>query len=163
MAANKFRPHVFVIPEDDANRQMALGFEKDVRVRARSLQILSPAGGWLKTLEKLSADYYPILESNSNSHVLALIDSDGDDQRITSALGDIPVHLRDRVFILGTLSQPETLKRALNATLEDIGVGVADGCFKEESELWNHEQLTHNSAELARLKSSLFGVVFDAS
>ena len=43
MSVNKFRQHVFVLPEDDANRQLANGFLLDLSVR--QVQILPEAGG----------------------------------------------------------------------------------------------------------------------
>lgn len=161
MAANRYAPHLYVIPEDDANRQIAVGFEKDYRIKPRSIQIIGPAGGWKKALEKLSDDYYRILESNHNSRVLVIIDCDGDAERISRALGEVPAHLRGRVFIVGTMSEPEVLKKTFNTTLEKIGQAIADECFDENVKLWNHEQLIHNSSEVERLKRDLFSIVFD--
>ena len=74
MAVNKYKPHLYVIPEDDANRQMAVGFEKDYRIRATAIQILRPAGGWKKALDRLSDEYYRVLDANVKSRVLVLID-----------------------------------------------------------------------------------------
>ncbi len=162
MAVNKYIPHLFVIPEDDANRQMAIGFEKDDRIRARSLQIVAPAGGWSKALEKLKGEYYRVLESNPNSHVLVIIDCDQDSQRIPCALAKVPGHLQNRVFIIGTLSEPEELRKSLNGTLEMIGESVAQECYDPNQLIWKHDQLQHNSTEVIRLKSVLFPVVFDA-
>jgi len=161
MAANRYAPHLYVIPEDDANRQIAVGFEKDYRIRPRSIQIVSPAGGWKKALEKLSDDYYRILEANQNSRVLVIIDCDCDTERISRALDEVPEHLRDRVFIVGTKSEPELLRKTFNTSLEKIGQAIADECFDEEVKLWSHEQLIHNSSEVKRLKRDLFSIVFD--
>ncbi len=40
MSLSKFKPGVFVLPEDDANRQLANGFLKDSRVNSRHVQVL---------------------------------------------------------------------------------------------------------------------------
>ena len=48
MMINKHKPHVFVLPEDDANRQLADAFHKDVDWnRYRQMQVLAE-GGWLE-------------------------------------------------------------------------------------------------------------------
>jgi hypothetical protein len=41
---NKFRPHVFVLPEDDANTELANGFVLEVKF-PRRIQILREAAG----------------------------------------------------------------------------------------------------------------------
>ena len=160
MAANKHIPHLYVIPEDDANRQMAVGFEKDDRIRARAIQIVAPAGGWVKALEKLEVDYFTLLRSNQNSHVLVLIDCDAKSNRINNAFAKVPSEIKERVFILGTLNEPEVLKRSLNTPLEKIGELIIEECFDANQKIWQHEQLKHNATEVARLKSVLFNIVF---
>ncbi len=48
MSVNKYLPHVFVLPEDDANRQLASGFHLQVPWdRQRQMQVLS-SGWWLE-------------------------------------------------------------------------------------------------------------------
>jgi hypothetical protein len=46
MTVNRKRPHVFVIPEDDANRQLANAFVLEVD-HDRQIMVLKEAGGWL--------------------------------------------------------------------------------------------------------------------
>jgi hypothetical protein len=43
MSVNKYLPHVLVLPEDDANRQLATGFEIEVK-HTRRIQVLVEAG-----------------------------------------------------------------------------------------------------------------------
>jgi len=52
MAVNVYKPHLFVIPEDDADRQFAVGFEFDFRLKLRAMQVMPVAGGWLKVVDK---------------------------------------------------------------------------------------------------------------
>ena len=47
MSVNRHKPHLLVLPEDDANRQLARGFE--LELSTRQFQVLQPAGGWLTT------------------------------------------------------------------------------------------------------------------
>ena len=40
MSVNKYLPHVLVLPEDDANRQLANGFLLDPNLLDRRIQLL---------------------------------------------------------------------------------------------------------------------------
>ncbi len=50
MSINKYKRHILVLPEDDANRQIANGFLLDPNLDVRAIQILPPSGGWKKVL-----------------------------------------------------------------------------------------------------------------
>lgn len=45
MSVNNFKPHLLVIPEDAANREIANGFVLDTRVQTTRIQIMSESGG----------------------------------------------------------------------------------------------------------------------
>jgi len=45
MSVNKYAPHIVLLPEDDANRQIANGFLLGSNLNSRSVQILRPARG----------------------------------------------------------------------------------------------------------------------
>jgi hypothetical protein len=47
-SANKYAPHVLVLPEDDANSDIANGFVLHVALDSRAIQVLRCAGGWAK-------------------------------------------------------------------------------------------------------------------
>jgi hypothetical protein len=54
---NKFKPHVLVLPEDDANRQIANGFLSNSKLVVRAIQVLPIVGGWQEDIgEALSQD-----------------------------------------------------------------------------------------------------------
>lgn len=44
-------PHVLVLPEDDANRQLANGFLLDGFLSGRQMLVLEVAGGWTEDKE----------------------------------------------------------------------------------------------------------------
>ena len=46
MSVNRHQPHVLVLPEDDANRQLANGFRLDQYLLNWKIQVLR-GGGWL--------------------------------------------------------------------------------------------------------------------
>ena len=43
MSVNVYNPHVLVLPEDDANRQIANGFLLEPSIKHRNIQVLTPA------------------------------------------------------------------------------------------------------------------------
>src|SRR5580704_8616679 len=99
MSVNKHRPHVFVLPEDDANRQMAKGFELGLDPSImRSIQVLEAAGGWEAVLNRFASDHVADMEKYPGRHMVLLIDFDGKTDRLSYATGKILGHLRERVF-----------------------------------------------------------------
>ena len=53
MSVNLAFPHLIVIPEDDANREIANGFRLIVEKNARQFWLKKPASGWPKGKEEL--------------------------------------------------------------------------------------------------------------
>ncbi len=52
MSVNRERPHVFVLPEDDANLQLAIEFQAQVDLnRQRQMYVLAVADGWTRILD----------------------------------------------------------------------------------------------------------------
>ncbi|MBL8891672.1 MAG: hypothetical protein JNL67_16955 [Planctomycetaceae bacterium] len=51
MALNKYQPHLYVIPEDDANRQICVGFQTSHFLRGPVIQVLPNADDWSKVIE----------------------------------------------------------------------------------------------------------------
>src|SRR5947209_19235298 len=104
MSVNKGKPHIFVLPEDDANRQLANGFRLGVdSTRLRQMQVLMVAGGWKNVLSHFKSDHIVEMERYSNRFMVLLIDFDENENRLETARAFIPEHLVDRVFVLGTL------------------------------------------------------------
>jgi hypothetical protein len=83
VSANKNRPHVLVLPEDDANRQLANGFRPELDWnRQRQIQIDPVAGGWRAVLERFISDHIPAMGKYANRLMILLIDFDRDDNRL---------------------------------------------------------------------------------
>jgi len=161
---NKERPHVFVLPEDDANRQLANAFHLQVDWnRQRWMQVLPVAGGWKEVLRLFASDHISQMELRPSRFMILLIDLDNKPLRLAKALEEIPNHLRSRVFILGVLSEPERLRAALNKHLEHIGSDLADDCRSGIVGNWDHDLLKHNAPELERLRELLCPILFPAS
>jgi hypothetical protein len=161
MSVNGYLPHLLVIPEDDKNREIANGFVLDSRVKTVRIQVLPPAGGWLKVIEKFVGDHVGSMQRFPERRVLLLIDFDDEVvARTAHVQGCIPPTLAGRVFLLGVKSEPEKLTAACKKKTESIGEALAAECASNQAVLWAHPLLAHNAAELARLKAQVNPFLF---
>jgi hypothetical protein len=160
MSINKYRPHIFVIPEDDANRQLINGFLLHDAVADRAVDVRAPAGGWSKVLLVFEEEYVPLLYGSPHTHVMMLVDFDGIEDRRNAFDKKIPDELRTRVFVLGSKDEPETLKREFGMSFERIGVSLAQECVEGEFRLWRHAHLIDNEAELRRMIDVVKPILF---
>lgn len=161
MSANKDQPHVMVLPEDDANRQLADGFYLQVESnRQRRMQILRPARGWTKVRDQFVSVHAREMRDCPLRFMVLLLDFDSDIERLARVRAQVPADLMERVFIIGALSEPEALKQAGLGTYEEIGSGLAKDCREETDTIWGHELLQHNASELDRLRQHVRPILF---
>jgi len=160
MSVNSERPHVLVLPEDQANREIANGFQLHPSVDPRRIQVMKDLGGWTRVLDEFERVYVSKLNQNPNYHIVMLIDFDGKSDRRAQVDGHIPDGLRDRVFVIGVLSQPEKLKEDKNLAFEKIGQELAEDCPTQPDGIWNHDLLKHNAVELGRMWKTLGAILF---
>ncbi len=93
--------------------------------------------------------------------MVLLIDFDNNfETRLKKAKDRIPQHLIERVFVLGTLSEPEALRRAGLGPYEAIGLAMAKDCREGTNTVWGHELLRHNAGELDRLRERVVRILF---
>ena len=163
MSVNKYQPHVLVLPEDDANRQLANGFLLDQYLLNWKIQVLEEAGGWTKVLERFKKDLVVGMNRYSGRCVVLLIDFDGHPERGPEAQTEIPEHLAQRVFVLGALTKPEGLKQAGLGSYEEIGLAMARDCREGTDTVWGHDLLRHNASELDRLSRCVLPILFPSS
>ncbi len=168
MSINREKPHILVLPEDDANRQIANGFLFAPNLNARSIQILPVAGGWRKVVKKFKSVHVSKMKTHSKRRCVFLIDFDqkkqlGFKERLGQIKKEIPKELIDRVFVLGVLSEPEALKKATKMNYEKIGEALVEDCPNNTSELWEHELLEHNKPELDRMLEKIKHFLFKDS
>ncbi|MGA2075230.1 MAG: hypothetical protein ABSH52_17205 [Terriglobia bacterium] len=160
MSVNRHQPHVLVLPEDDANRQLAKGFLLDQYLPNWKIQVLEEAGGWTKVLEHFMEDHVAGMNRYPDRFMVLLIDFDDHPERLAEAKAEIPDHLAGRVFVLGALSEPEGLTQAGLGSLEQIGLGLAKDCRQGTEILWQHPLLRHNAPELERLLQRVRPILF---
>lgn len=157
MSANKALPHLLVLPEDDANRDLAKAF-LDAIGHSRQVQVIGyPRGkrglGWDKTINELIGEYAPRMRRHPHAYALLLIDFDGDPERSKfvrerlqqQRCGDVA----ERVFVLGSLNDPEDLLNKLKrdslglidsekiSNKQDIGKKLAVDCRDGSEGLWS--------------------------
>jgi len=168
MTVNKYQPHVFVLPEDDANRQIATGFILDSNVNEPAIQVLPIADGWGKVVDKFKDNHVSEMRRFPKRMIVLLIDFDRRGERLSYVKSQIPEDLQDRVFILGVLSEPEDLKGIKKkfesigtGKLEKIGEALANDCSNNTNELWGHDLLKHNKTELDRMILSVKPFLFN--
>jgi hypothetical protein len=149
-----------VLPEDDANRQMANGFLLDQYLSAWKIQVLEEVGGWRIVLDRFLSDHVAGMERYPYRFMVLLIDFDSKDDRLEYVKAMIPGNLTERVFVLGAWSDPETLKRADFGDYETIGRAMARDCREGTDTTWGHNLLRHNASELARLREHVRPILF---
>ncbi|WP_334848456.1 hypothetical protein [Nostoc sp.] len=150
-----------MLPEDDANRQIANGFILDLNLNRRTIQVLPEARGWQDAVEKFTNNYASTMRQYPDRMIALLIDFDEDKDRLSYVKQQIPDDLENRVFVLGVLSEPESLRRDINKNFEKIGEALAKDCSDNTNELWGHDLLIHNKTELERMISSVKPFLFN--
>lgn len=159
MSVNRHRPHVLLLPEDDANQQIAIEFLLGVESRQQA-RVLAPAGGWGKVLQEFESIHAVEMQKFRERYLVLLIDSDDDVHRIGNSMARIPASLADRVFVIGALSEPEKLRKAGLGSYGKIGSDLAEDCRENTDTVWGHELLQHNASEVARLRQHVRPILF---
>ncbi len=158
-AANDYRHHVRVIPEDTKDAAIANGFLQHPNLDLRAIQILPPAGGWEHARDLFLSDHVKGMRNKPLRYTLLLIDFDNNLDRFQQISDLIPKDIADRVFIIGPLDEPEGLPPELGKP-EQIGSRLAEECYSGSRTLWNHDHFKHNEAELNRMAASLRPFLF---
>jgi len=162
MSVNKSLDHVYVIPKDRANEEIANGFLLHDQVDECRIQVSSNARGWTGVLKVFETEYIPRLNANAKEYVILLVDFDGKfSKRYQQISESIPGNLKDQGFVLGSKDEPERLKKLFKkAFLEDIGTALAEECYQDSLVLWGHEHLMHNETERLRIARLLKPFLF---
>jgi len=160
---NKYKKHILVLPEDEANIQIANGFVLHPNLNDRAIQVMPPLRGWKKVVEAFTEEYAPeMITKYSDRMIVLLRDFDNNyESRLSYVKDQIPEELKARVFVLGVLSEPENLRTDINKHFEQIGEALATDCPDKTNELWEHNLLKHNKGELDRLASSVKPFLFN--
>ena len=163
---NIYQPHLLVLPEDDANRQILVGFKNHLAVNSRKMEVQNIAGGWLVAVNAVVEVHVPLMRKFPMRHVLLVIDFDGHSERREYVLTKIPADVQDRFYILSCSDEPERLLASMGiraeegSKLETLGKRLATDCERDTHETWNHAMLVHNATELERLRANVKDFLF---
>lgn len=153
MAVNRYLPHLVVLSEDDKTRSLAVGFSD---YAAGPMDIRPPSGGWPSVLHEFVHTYIPHLRKYETSHVLMVIDFDNDfPGRFEHFQNKIPADLSERVFVLGSLDEAETLQKEQKMSVGQLGTRLASECAASHHDHWDCPQLVHNKLEVDRLNAKV--------
>src|SRR5260221_12344576 len=115
------------------------------------MYVLDVADGWTRALDLFESVHIAEMERHLRRFMILLIDFDDKPNRLEKAKSVIPNHLVDRVFVLGSWTDPEGLK-ADAGSYKTIGKALADDCRNGTDRAWAHPLLRHNASELERLR-----------
>lgn len=161
MSVNKYLPHILVLPEDEADSDIANGFLLHPQLNPRSIQVLPYVGGWKVVVDKFITNFIPTMRQYLNRWFVLLIDFDREEGRLDYIKQQIPDDVKDRVFVLGVLSNPEELRSCLGKSFEAIGESLSANCSDNADGLWGHDLLSHNKTELERMISCVKPFLFN--
>ena len=156
---NDYRPHIYVLPEDDATRQMAVGFYQKVPDQ-RLMQILPPSGGWTYVLKSFLLEYQPTMQTLPHRYVILVIDFDKDTERLEHIKNQIDPSILARVFILGAFLEAEDLRRNVGENLETIGQLLAQDCQNQTMNIWGNALFKPLQDEIERARMTLRPLIF---
>ncbi len=162
MSANKYKPHVLVLPEDDANSDIANGFLLHDAL-SPVIKVLPCAGGWEKVRDGFLSAHVAAMRRFEYRYMVLLVDFDRNSNRFQEMTKDIPEDIEERVFVIGVWSEPEKLPRANLGSREEVGKQLADECFDKTRDVWEHDLLRHNAAELDRMTTHLRPILFPST
>jgi len=162
MSINKYESHLFVLPEDRANEQIVNGFITNMNVKSGVVKVLPPADGWINLVDEFVDDHATEIKKYPKRMMILLMDFDKDyPNRLKSVQDRISKDIKDRVFIVGVLSEPERLRTSVSKSFKDIGRTLSEDCYnKNYNGLWIHALLRHNTNELNRMISSVRHFIF---
>jgi len=157
---------VLVLVEDGANRYIANGFEQAVD-KPRALTIRPPSrGGWKVTNQFIELEVEE-LRRYPKRRIVLVIDFDQRPKKWDSFMKRIPADVADRVYVIGTLDEPENLRSSLVKqgaiapnTFEKIGDLIASDCREGTEQIWGHPHLVHNASEVQRMRADLRNILF---
>jgi hypothetical protein len=118
------------------------------------------SGGWARVRDDFRDNELMSMRNNPRRHIVMLVDFDERDDRYSKVLKFVPEDLKSRVFVLGSLTEPQDLKKAKLGDFETIGRSLARDCRDNTSATWSNELLKHNGPELERMMPVLRPILF---
>jgi hypothetical protein len=159
MGVNRERPHVEILVEDDANRQILNGFSLH-HAYGTQVHIPKVAGGWPKVRAEVAQTYVRRMRQNPHLHLILVVDFDERDGRYETIFSEVPDDLKARVMLIGAKDDPQALARAARKSREALGQELAEACFERIDGAWGSDHLAHNAEELRRVGETMRNLIF---
>src|SRR5713101_4975757 len=160
MGVNRERLHVFVLPEDDDDRQLAAEFQAQMDFgRQRQMYVLDVANGWTRVVDLFVSVHIDEMRRRPTRFMVLLVDFDEDQNRLQKVKSAIPADLIDRVFVLGAWTKPEDLRHDIGP-YGKVGSDMAADCRDGTDKTWGRPLLRHNGGELDRLRQHVRSILF---
>jgi hypothetical protein len=161
VSVNVHRPHLIVIPEDKANRDIINGFSEYLEINQRQFWVEDLARGWTNGSKRLDELARGHMIKYTHSYAVLVIDFDGQEDRGSKIRLALPKAVRDRIFIIGALSEPESLRDDTGLSYEGLGRQMAKSCSESNFDFWQRQKLLrHNMQEVGRLSESVSKLFF---
>jgi hypothetical protein len=161
VSANKYTPHLIVIPEDQAVREIVNGFSTCLDANERQFSVYDLARGWERGKEILLDLSKGYMREYPHSYAILIVDFDRNAHRGSEIKNQVPEGVRDRVFVVGVLNEPEDLKESTGMKFEELGRQIAGGCKDSSIDFWKgQELLAHNVDEIRRLSGAIRDLFF---
>ena len=103
------------------------------------------------------------LQKYKSSHVALIVDFDGKRERGSEIKQLVGEGVRDRVFVIGVLTEPEKLRNATGIKFEQLGRQIAEGCKDSSIDFWQHDLLVHNIEEIRLLSGAIRDIFFNGT
>ena len=94
---NHYVPHVKVLPEDGATRELVLGFVQHPGVSQHRVQVFHVARGWRKVVQKFKEVHVSEMQRYPDRCLILVLDFDNDAGRLDEIRTEIPPDLLERV------------------------------------------------------------------
>lgn len=157
MSVNRYQPYLIVLFEDQAYKDIFLGFEMFDHKQISMKPVFQGFDDVFFQLTNSDSLTSKELRQYNSSYVLALIDADLDSQsesKINQLRDALPNEYKDRIFIMGSKYEAEHIKRAIinEGKWEKISQKLENSCRAGDCKLWEDEMLKHNIGEIISLK-----------
>lgn len=157
MSVNRERPYLIVLFEDNAYKDLFLGFEFSFHKQIQQKPVLQGFDDVLFQLTNSNSTTLKELNKYPNAYILAITDADMDshqESNIDTLKKSIKGIYRNRIFVLGSKYEAENIKKEIigQGKWRRLAKELESSCQNDSCELWHNDMLKHNLDEIVRLR-----------
>lgn len=157
MSINRYQDYLIVLFEDNAYKDIFLGFSFSKNKQILLKPVCQGFGDVFLQLSDKGSLILKELNMYHHAYVLACIDADLDSQnesKIEKLKKSLFTEYKERIFILGSRYEAEHIKRFIiqQGKWKKVGEMLENDCKNEHYQLWRNEMLQHNGNEIERFR-----------